>query len=57
MSKCKVEKKRIRQTCWACDGAGCLVCYHSGDWEESIYYHTYVGKDGKKYCIDGDTIK
>jgi hypothetical protein len=24
--------------------------------EESIYYHIYIGKDGKKYCIDKDTI-
>ena len=25
--------------------------------KETIYYHIYVGKDGKKYCIDGDTLK
>lgn len=25
--------------------------------KETIYYHVYVGKDGKKYAIDGDTLK
>jgi len=53
----KVEKKTKKTTCWVCKGAKCKACHNTGKWEESIYYHYYTGKDGKKYCIDGDTIK
>jgi hypothetical protein len=57
MIKLEVIKKTDIQTCWACDGIGCKVCKNTGKWKETNYYHIYKGKDGKKYCIDGDTIK
>ena len=57
MNKQKVMKKTIKQLCWACKGKRCKTCHNTGQWEESVYYHIYTGKDGKKYCIDGDTIK
>lgn len=53
----KIEKKSIEQICWACDGKGCNVCKQTGLWKETIFYHTYKGKDNKIYCIDGDTAK
>jgi hypothetical protein len=53
----KITKKTQKSTCWACKGKGCKVCHFTGMWNEDIYYHIYTGKDGKKYCIDGDTIK
>jgi len=57
MKTLTVIKKTDIQTCWACDGAGCKVCKNTGKWKETTYYHIYKGKDGKQYCIDGDTIK
>ena len=53
----QIEKKTIKQTCWACHGKKCKACHNTGMWEESIYYHIYTGKNGQKYCIEGDTIK
>ena len=47
----------MKTTCWVCKGEKCEPCHNTGEWQESIYYHTYKGKDGKQYCIDGDTIK
>jgi len=57
MTKLKVIKKIMKTTCWVCKGEKCEPCHNTGEWQESIYYHTYKGKDGKQYCIDGDTIK
>jgi hypothetical protein len=53
----KIEKKIIKTICWVCDGKKCIACHNTGKWEEKIYYHYYKGKDGKQYCIDGDSIK
>lgn len=44
------------QICWACDGKGCSTCNNTGKWIETTYYHI-IEKNGKKYAIDGDTIK
>jgi hypothetical protein len=57
MTKLKVIKKIMKAVCWVCKGAKCKACHYTGMWEESIYYHIYTGKDGKKYCFDADTIK
>ena len=57
MPNLEVIKKTIKDTCWVCKGKKCKACHNSGSWEESIYYHIYKGKDGKQYCIDGDSIK
>lgn len=58
-AKVKIDKKTITQDCHWCNGKGiqCMKCAGTGRTEESIYYHTYKGKDGKMYCIDGDTAK
>jgi len=54
----KVDKKIIKtDVCWKCNGRGCKQCNFTGKYVEYFYHHTYIGKDGKKYCIDGDTIK
>jgi hypothetical protein len=53
----KIIKKDIKQTCWVCKGKKCSACHNTGVWKERIYYHIYKGKDGKEYCIDGDTLK
>ena len=57
MKNLKVTKKIIKTTCWVCKGKKCEACHFTGKWEESIYYHYYIGTDGKKYCIDGDFSK
>jgi hypothetical protein len=53
----QIEKKTIKTTCWICHGKKCKACHYTGKWEESIYYHIVTDKNGKQYCIDGDTIK
>jgi hypothetical protein len=52
----KIEKKTMKQTCWACEGKGCKVCNKTGKWTDSIYYFIVTGKDGKKYAIDSDNL-
>jgi hypothetical protein len=53
----KIIKKVLKQRCWCCGGKGCKVCDFSGVYKENYYYHVFTGKDGKQYCLDGDSLK
>lgn len=66
MPKLKVIKKIIKTPCYCCNEGlygkakpqkGCPSCKGTGKYPETFYYHIYTGKDGKRYCIDGDSIK
>ena len=72
MKKLKVIKKIVKTPCWVCEGKGeimvsasktgatyepCKICQGTGKWLDETYYHIYTGKEGKKYCIDGDSLK
>lgn len=39
------------------EGKYCKQCGGTGTFEDYTYLHYYKGKDGKKYCIDGETLK
>lgn len=55
MKNLKIEKKVIKQKCWACNGRGCKVCEMTGKWNETTYLFIYE-KNGKKYAIDSDNL-
>lgn len=66
MAKFKVIRKIIKTPCYCCTESlygqarppkNCPACRDTGKYPETFYYHIYMGKDGKKYCIDGDTVK
>jgi hypothetical protein len=57
MGKIKIFKTILKDECWVCGGKKCPACHNTGYWETSIFYHVFKGKDGKEYCIDGDSIK
>jgi hypothetical protein len=42
-------KNTKKKTCYACNGTGIFI--------DEINYHVYTDKNGKQYCIDGDTQK
>lgn len=62
--KLEIIKKSITSPCYCCSSIGgnpipqkdCKVCNGTGVFVENYYYHIYIGKDGKKYCIGKDTI-
>jgi len=62
----KIIKKVIKYPCYCCKKSikgetvprkNCRACDGTGLFKENFYYHIYIGKDGKKYCIDGDSVK
>ena len=57
--KLEVIKKLIPSPCYICHGKdkNCKSCNGTGFYVESLYYHICKGKNGKKYAIDGDTLK
>jgi hypothetical protein len=64
--KLKIIKKEIKTPCYCCNKSlygktscrkNCPACKGTGQYIEYIYHHIYTGKNGKKYCIDGDTLK
>ena len=65
MKNFRVIVKRIENPCYCCSSIGgqptkqndCKVCRGTGIYVENHYYHIYKTKDGKEYCLDGDTLK
>ena len=59
----EIIRKKVTSKCYMCNGIGqikrkrCSTCNGTGFYVETFYHHIYKGKDGKKYCIDGDTLK
>jgi DnaJ-class molecular chaperone len=51
------------QECWTCSGVGkvglvlCKTCEGTKVYKEKQYYHIYTDESGKKYCLDGDSLK
>lgn len=61
-SKFKIIKKKIEYPCFVCNPKGggkknrkCSLCDGHGNFRDDIYYFIYE-KNGKKYCIDSDTL-
>ena len=60
--KTKIIKKKIKSPCYICNPKGggktnvkCSFCDGKGNFLDEIYYFIYE-KNGKKYCIDSDTL-
>jgi len=64
MPKLKAIKKIIKSPCYCCNPtgkstkkSGCKICHTTRQYKDYHYYYIYIGQDGKKYCIDGDSLK
>jgi hypothetical protein len=66
MRKLEIIRKLATSPCYCCNKSikgktiprkNCKICNGTGIYVENFYYHIIIGKDGKKYCIEGDTIK
>lgn len=62
----KIIRKVVKTSCYTCNKSingktvqrnTCQFCNGTGKYSETHYYHIYKEKDGKQYCIDGDTVK
>jgi hypothetical protein len=65
MIKLKIIKKVLKYPCYCCRQSirgktisrkDCKACKGTGFFNDEIFFHIFE-KNGKKYCIEGDTIK
>ena len=62
----KTIRKILKYVCFCCNKSisgktakksSCPACNNTGYFVDDVIYHFYKDKNGKEYCIDGDTGK